>query len=293
MKNGVFKFKIIAAALALCCFWPVASKAQFQVVASCPASRLTPLTVGSQYVPTMDVNGNICVAVTANSTTEATATATLPVGLTPGVNPFYESLGGGTYSQLIFGSASGGGTQVDATHGLPVNIVAGNIPGVTGPVAPGTAAGYSLLTGAVYTSTPPTLATTQQAALQVSARGGLLFGSQYPIGAVPITNSGTGTTGATTATLTGTSTTTVYICGYSIRANATAATTVTDTITGTITGTLSSILWVAPLASGLGVDEMIFNPCIPASGVNQPIAIISGAPGSGGTVSSKGWGYYL
>lgn len=115
----------------------------------------------------------------------------------------------------------------------------------------------------------------------------------YPSGATPITASNTGTTGATTATLAGTSGKTTYICGYSIRANATAATTVTNTITGVITATLSSIMWIAPLASGLGVDEQIFSPCIPASGTNQAIAIVSGAPGSGGTVSSKGWGYQL
>lgn len=115
----------------------------------------------------------------------------------------------------------------------------------------------------------------------------------YPVGATPITASATGTTGATTATLAGTSGKTTYICGYSIRANATAATTVTNTITGVITATLSSIMWVAPAASGLGVDEQIFSPCIPASGTNQAIAVVSGAPGTGGLVSSKGWGYQL
>lgn len=117
--------------------------------------------------------------------------------------------------------------------------------------------------------------------------------SPYPAGATPITASATGTTAATTATLAGTTGKTTYICGYSIRANATAATTVTNTITGVITATLSSIMWVAPAASGLGVDEQIFSPCIPASATNTGIAIVSGAPGTGGTVSSKGWGYQL
>jgi hypothetical protein len=115
----------------------------------------------------------------------------------------------------------------------------------------------------------------------------------YPVGATAITASATGTTGATTATLAGTSGKTTYICGYSIRANATAAATVTNTITGVITATLSSIMWVAPLASGIGIDEQIFSPCIPASATNTGIAIVSGAPGSGGNVSSKGWGYQL
>ncbi len=115
----------------------------------------------------------------------------------------------------------------------------------------------------------------------------------YPVGATPITASATGTTGATTATLASVGGKTTYICGYSIRANATAATTVTNTITGVITATLSSIMWIAPAASGIGIDEQIFSPCIPASGTNVDIAIVSGAPGSGGAVSSKGWGYNL
>jgi hypothetical protein len=117
--------------------------------------------------------------------------------------------------------------------------------------------------------------------------------SQYPATAVPITASATGTTGATTATLTNVSGHTTYICGYSIRANATAATTVLDTVTGVITATMSSELWVAPLASGIGVDEQIFTPCIPASAVSTSIAVVSGAPGAGGLVSVKAWGYSL
>ena len=117
--------------------------------------------------------------------------------------------------------------------------------------------------------------------------------SPYPATAVPITASATGTTGATTATLTNVSGYTTYICGYSVRANATAATTVLDTVTGVITATLSSYLWVAPVASGLGMDEQIFSPCIPASAVSTSIAVVSGAPGTGGLVSVKAWGYSL
>ena len=117
--------------------------------------------------------------------------------------------------------------------------------------------------------------------------------SQYPAGATAITASATGTTAATTATLAGTSGKTTYICSRSVRANATAATTVTDTLTGVVSGTISSVLWVAPLASGLGVDEEIYSPCVPASGTNTGIAVVSGAPGSGGTVSVHATGYQL
>jgi hypothetical protein len=140
---------------------------------------------------------------------------------------------------------------------------------------------------AVSASSSPVVIASDQAAVAVKQA------SQYPATAVPITASNTGTTAATTATLTNVSGHTTYICGYSVRANATAAATVTDTVTGVITATLSSILWVAPLASGLGVDEQIFSPCIPASGVSTSIAVVSGAPGTGGTVSVKAWGYSL
>jgi len=126
-----------------------------------------------------------------------------------------------------------------------------------------------------------------------SALIGNVGGTVTPAGATQITASATGTTAATTATLSGTSGKTTYICSMSVRANATAATTVTDTITGVIAGTLSRTLWVAPLASGLGVDEMVFNPCVAASGTNQAIAVVSGAPGTGGTVSVNATGYQM
>lgn len=117
--------------------------------------------------------------------------------------------------------------------------------------------------------------------------------SPYPATAVPVTASATGTTTATTATLTNVTSHTTYICGFSIRANATAAATNNATVTGTITGTLNFTQWTAPLASGLGVTEEVFSPCVPASGVSTSIAVVSGAPGSGGVVSVSAWGYSL
>lgn len=115
--------------------------------------------------------------------------------------------------------------------------------------------------------------------------------SQYPSGATPITASATGTTAATTATLATGASVTTYICGFSIRANATAAATGNATVTGTITGTLNFTQWTAPLASGIGLVEMIFTPCVPASATNTSIAVVSAAPGAGGVVSSTAWGY--
>lgn len=187
---------------------------------------------------------------------------------------------GGIASGAIASGAIAAGAQVDLLT-------------MRGTVAAGTAAANSMLTGAVFNTTAPTLTNGQQAAIQVSARGGALYGSQYPAGSTPVTASATGTTAATTATLATGASITTYLCGFSIRANATAAATANSTVTGTITGTLNFTQWTAPNASGIGITEMIFNPCVPASAVNTGIAVISAAPGTGGVVSSTAWGYTL
>ena len=115
----------------------------------------------------------------------------------------------------------------------------------------------------------------------------------YPAGSTAITASATGTTTATTATLAANASLHTYICGFSIRANATGAATNNATVTGTVTGTLNYTQWTAPLASGIGVTEQIFSPCIISSAVNTAIAVVSGAPGSGGVVSVTAWGFQL
>lgn len=118
-------------------------------------------------------------------------------------------------------------------------------------------------------------------------------GILYPAGSTAINASTTGTTAATTATLAGTSGKTTYLCSFAIRSNATAAVTGNATVTGTISTTLNYTHWTAPLASGIGLTEQIFNPCVPASASNTGIAVISPAPGSGGVVSVTASGYQL
>jgi hypothetical protein len=180
--------------------------------------------------------------------------------------------GGGGAATIANGADTAEGTTTDAPCTLPASATACTMVAIAKAIGNATSAATPAGTNTI---------------------GNVGSTSQYPAGATAITASATGTTAATTATLAGTSGKTTYVCGYSIRANATAATTVTDTLTGVITATMSSILWVAPLASGLGVDEQIFIPCIPASGTNTGIAAVSGAPGSGGTVSVHAWGYQL
>lgn len=117
-------------------------------------------------------------------------------------------------------------------------------------------------------------------------------GSPYPLAAVPLQASTTGTTTAVTSTLAANATKTTYLCGFSIRANATAAVTNNITVTGP-TVTLNFTQWTAPAASGLGVSEMIFTPCIPGTAINTAVAVVSGAPGTGGIISNSAWGYQL
>ncbi len=151
-----------------------------------------------------------------------------------------------------------------------------------------------------YNSSPATVATGLFLYAQCTNNGSLQVNASVttttppnPTNSVPITASATGTTAATTATLTNVTGHTTYICGFSIRANATAASTTNATVTGTITGTLNFTQWAAPLASGLGVTEELFTPCIPASAISTSINVISGAPGSGGVVSVTAWGFSI
>lgn len=209
--------------------------------------------------------------------------------------------GGGGAATIANGADVAEGSTTDAPCTLPASGTACTMEALAKAVANATSAATPAGTNiigkvGIDQTTPGTTNGVQvNAALPAGTNtiGNVGQVSQYPVGATALTASATGTTAATTATLAGTTGKTTYICGYSIRANATAAVTVTDTLTGVVTATMSSILWVAPLASGLGVDEQIFSLCIPASATNTGIAVVSGAPGSGGSVSVKAWGYQL
>lgn len=151
----------------------------------------------------------------------------------------------------------------------------------------------SLVMGAVTTAAP-LYTTAQSSPVSLDTAGNTrVAATPYPSGATPYTATATGTTGATTATLAGAASVTTYICGFSIRANATAAATGNATVTGVITATLNFTQWTAPNTSGLGITEMIFTPCVPASAANTSIAVVSAAPGTGGVVSVTLWGYKL
>jgi hypothetical protein len=112
----------------------------------------------------------------------------------------------------------------------------------------------------------------------------------FPVGATPITASATGTTAATTATLAAVAGKTTYICGYQIGSTATAAAAGNATITGTITVTLNVEMGTGT-SPAVVQTQSTFNPCVPASGTNQAIAVVSAAPGTGGVISVTAWGF--
>jgi hypothetical protein len=88
-----------------------------------------------------------------------------------------------------------------------------------------------------------------------------------------------------TATLTGAATTTVYISGFEITASgATAALVVSPTVTGVLGGTLT-YTFTFPAGATASCQPLIvtFDPPLPASAVNQAIAVVCPASGAGGT----------
>lgn len=193
--------------------------------------------------------------------------------LVPGVNAFV------TNTTALGQAAMAVSSPVVIASNQTANALWGH--GVTGAAVPANATYMGFNSGGNLTAPSIT------APLPVNQAG------PYPIGAVPYTATAIGTTAATTATLAGAASVTTYICGFSIRANATAAATGNATVTGVITATLNFTQWTAPNASGLGITEMIFSPCVPASAANTSIAVVSAAPGTGGVVSVTAWGYKL
>lgn len=123
--------------------------------------------------------------------------------------------------------------------------------------------------------------------------------SQYPAGAIPITASATGTTGATAATLAANATRTTFICGFSFfGTNATTANTTTNiTVTGTVTGTLNfgyTTLAAAATVPDRPAADKVFSPCVPGSAINTAVVVNGPALGAGATLATvTAWGYQL
>jgi len=275
-----------------------------------PVSVATPLPVTGTFSSTISGGFTDAAIGTPIAVTTGGVTGTLPAGAAVvatnvgTTNGAYCHLGGTATTSDQYLSPNGGwfayqvGAATQLTCITSASTTTVNMVGGSGlPTGTGGGGGGSAIIGNVRIdqTTPGTTNGVQiNAALPAGTNtvGNVGQNSQYPVGSTAVTASATGTTGATTATLAAVASNYNFVCGYSIRANAAAATTVSDTLTGIISGTMTHELWVAPSASGIGVDEQIFNPCIPGSAVNTAIAAVSGAPGTSGLVSSTIWGYY-
>jgi hypothetical protein len=132
-------------------------------------------------------------------------------------------------------------------------------------------------------------------ALASSPSLGAGFGG-YPIGAVPVAVSATGTTLATAATLPAVPGQTTYLCGFSIRATANANTVGNATVTGLLGGTLNFTQFIPQLstaAAAAPLEPSVGPYCLPASAINTAIVVTSAAASTGGVVSVTVWGYQL
>jgi len=119
----------------------------------------------------------------------------------------------------------------------------------------------------------------------------------YPPGAIPITNSASGTTAAVAASIPALANKTAVICGfYFAGSNATAAQAGSVTMTGVVGGTMS--FGYPTLAAGAAVPntgpvDEAFLPCVPATSVGVAIVVTGPALGAGATVATTTvWGYY-
>lgn len=281
----------------------------FPVTAS--ISGFAPVTTGTPITATTGgVTGSLPAGAVVVATNVGTTNgAYCKLGASATTSDQYIAPNGGWFAFTV-----GAGTQltcITSTSTTTINMVGGSgIPTGTGGGGGGSGGAATIADGADVTqgaiadaaatagstgtlSAKMRLMTTQLDAILAAVQTPATFTSQYPDGAIPITQTATGTTGATSATLAAHATRTTYICGFSIRANATAAATGNSTVSGTITGTLNFTQWTAPNASGIGITEMIFSPCIPGSAVNTTISATSAAPGTGGVVSATAWGYQL
>lgn len=121
--------------------------------------------------------------------------------------------------------------------------------------------------------------------------------TSMPIGAIPITATGSGTTAAVVATIPAVANKTAYICGlYYSGTNATAAQTGSVTISGVAGGPMAfgypTLVVGAAIPTQIPIDEA-FMPCQPATSVNVAIVVTGPALGAGATLATvTAWGYY-
>jgi hypothetical protein len=119
---------------------------------------------------------------------------------------------------------------------------------------------------------------------------GTLLGNNVPGGrAVPVAQTGTGTTGAVTATLPAAANRVTYITGLSAGAAGTGTESVTVGSLSTANGSAGTLNFT--FVAGQGPFNVSFNPPLPASAVNTTIVVTAGAHASATAVSVTAVGF--
>jgi hypothetical protein len=240
---------------------------------------------GAVVSGTVDVNGNTCISGSISASSALNATSTLPT-LAAGPQSPQGSLAGAAYVQPVFGSASGGGTQVDLTHGLPVQQQTGASFAVTGTffqaTQPVSAVSWPLPTGAAQDSSLTTIDT--------DVKGTQPRNVAQIAGTVPAMKA-SGTNAATTdaSLVVAPSPNPSTVCTSSIAINQTSS---TDLVTSTNKLHICAILLVSATAQNLSLVEGTGTVC--ATGIAALIggttaSVAVAANGGFSTPSDRAW----
>ena len=271
-----------------------AAQADSLTVAVCGTLPLA-YTPGAVVNDTVDVNGNKCISgnITATAVTAATAADSLPT-VASGAGPVYQSLGGAQYVQPVFGSANGGGTQVDSLNGLPVTILGTPSVSSTGVANVNCVVGCSASGASSVTTTQGTIpwvilgtVTTTPSGVQSVSSTGQQF--VYILGTPTVSTTGQQTVligGIPSVSSTGTASVNCANCGGS----ASTATTTQGTVPWVVSSTGQSNVGVIGTASVsttgqswiTGTVALLGTPSVSTTG--QQFVYILGTP----TISSTG-----
>jgi hypothetical protein len=113
--------------------------------------------------------------------------------------------------------------------------------------------------------------------------------NQYPTGATPVANSGTGSTGVVSAGLPAVTGLTNYICGFDVSAIGGTAAVGPISVTN-LSGGISMTYELASAVAGVTLPRL-YTPCIPAMATSTAISVVTTADGTASAVAVNIWGF--
>lgn len=113
----------------------------------------------------------------------------------------------------------------------------------------------------------------------------------YISNATPVTNAGTGSTGAVAATLPAAATQFTYLCGFNISAVGSAAGSVGPIVVAGLKGGSQTYQLAAAATPAAGYLSQTFSPCLPGSAINTAISVTTTADATGTAIDVNAWGF--